>query len=142
MSFSTLIFIAAFLPLFLFFYFLVPGIRNKNRILLLFSLIFYSFAGLGCLLLLLALGTMSWYIGEQIEKAMAAEEAVLLPGKDGEIPEKKKPGRKARRWLQGGVAALLLVLIFSSIPDFCWGPCVCRCRSCCSPWAFPSTAFG
>ncbi len=112
MSFSTLIFIAAFLPLFLFFYFLVPGIRNKNRVLLLFSLIFYSFAGLGCLLLLLALGVLSWYIGGQIEKAMAEEEAVLLPGKDGELPEKKKPGRRARRWLQGGIALLLLVLIF------------------------------
>ena len=73
MSFSTLIFIAAFLPLFLFFYFLAPGIRNKNRVLLLFSLLFYSFAGLGCLLLLLALGVLSWYVGGQIEKAMAEE---------------------------------------------------------------------
>ncbi len=112
MSFSTLIFTAAFLPLFLFFYFLVSGIRNKNRVLLLFSLLFYSFAGLGCLLLLLALGVLSWYIGREIEKAMAEEEALLLPGKDGEIPEKKSPGKKARQWLQGGIAALLLVLLF------------------------------
>ncbi len=112
MSFSTLIFIAAFLPLFLFFYFLAPGIRNKNRVLLLFSLLFYSFAGLGCLLLLLVLGVLSWYIGGQIEKAMAEEEAVLLPEKDGALPETQKPGKKALQWLQGGIAALLLVLIF------------------------------
>ncbi len=112
MSFSTLIFIAAFLPLFLFFYFLVPGIRNKNRVLLLFSLLFYSFAGLGCLLLLLALGILSWQVGKQIAAAIAEEEAVLLPEKDGKLPEAKKPGRKARQWLWGGIALLLLVLIF------------------------------
>lgn len=94
MSFSTLIFIAAFLPLFLFFYFLVPGIRNKNRVLLLFSLLFYSFAGLGCLLLLLALGILSWQVGKQIAAAIAEEEAVLLPEKDGKLPEAKNPEEK------------------------------------------------
>ncbi len=112
MSFSTLIFTAAFLPLFLAVYFLAPGIRNKNRVLLLFSLLFYSFAGLGCLLLLLALGVLSWYIGREIEKAIAAEEAVLLPEKDGKLPKKIVPGKKARHWLQGGIVVLLLVLIF------------------------------
>ena len=134
MSFSTLIFIAAFLPLFLFFYFLAPGIRNKNRVLLLFSLLFYSFAGLGCLLLLLALGVLSWYVGGQIEKAMA-EEASSTGDRTGlacGVPvdalaasvSKALPWAKPSsstgdhwrspvdKWLQGGIAALLLVLIF------------------------------
>ena len=134
MSFSTLIFIAAFLPLFLFFYFLAPGIRNKNRVLLLFSLLFYSFAGLGCLLLLLALGVLSWYVGGQIEKAMA-EEASSTGDRTGlacGVPvdalaasvSKALPWAKPSsstgdhwrspvdKWLQGGIVALLLVLIF------------------------------
>ena len=134
MSFSTLIFIAAFLPLFLFFYFLAPGIRNKNRVLLLFSLLFYSFAGLGCLLLLLALGVLSWYVGGQIEKAMAEEASstgdrtglacgvpvdALAASVSKALPWAKPSSSTVDRWrspvdkwLQGGIAALLLVLIF------------------------------
>ena len=134
MSVSTLIFIAAFLPLFLFFYFLAPGIRNKNRVLLLFSLLFYSFAGLGCLLLLLAMGVLSWYIGGQIEKAMAEEASstgdrtglacgapvdALAASVSKALPWAKPSSSTGDRWrspvdkwLQGGIAALLLVLIF------------------------------
>ena len=53
MSFSSLIFIALFLPVFMIASVLVRGNQRKNLVLLLFSLIFYAFAGLTKLALLL-----------------------------------------------------------------------------------------
>ena len=46
MSFSSLIFIALFLPVFMIASVLARGNQRKNLVLLLFSLIFYAFAGL------------------------------------------------------------------------------------------------
>lgn len=45
MVFSSLFFILFFLPLNLFFYCLMPGLKAKNIEMLIFSLIFYSWGG-------------------------------------------------------------------------------------------------
>ncbi len=101
MSFSTLIFVAAFLPLFLLCSLLAPGTKAKNVVLLLFSLLFYSFAGLGSLLLLLALGAVSFGLGKQIG-------AARLAGDD----------RRARCGISCGVVLLLLVLMLFKYTGF------------------------
>ena len=53
MLFSSAIFLFAFLPVLYIVYRLVPGIRGKNVVLLLFSLLFYCFGSLAHLLALL-----------------------------------------------------------------------------------------
>ena len=66
MSFSSLIFTALFLPLFLLIYYIVPGIRQKNRVLLLASLLFYAFSGVRYLILLLVMAVLAWALGRKI----------------------------------------------------------------------------
>ncbi len=68
MSFSSLIFVAAFLPLFLVSYTLVPGGERKNTLLLLFSVLFYLFAGIPYLLLLLAETALVFWIAKKMER--------------------------------------------------------------------------
>ena len=55
MSFSSLIFVAIFLPVFLLVYYLIPGTRARNVALLLFSMAFYAFGGVSYLGLLLVM---------------------------------------------------------------------------------------
>ena len=70
MSFSSLIFIALFLPVFMIGSVLVRGNQRKNLLLLLFSLIFYAFAGLSNLALLLVMATLAWFSGQRIGRAL------------------------------------------------------------------------
>lgn len=66
MVFSSLFFISFFLPLNLFFYFLMPSIKAKNIEMLIFSLIFYSWGGPKYLLLLMGMVFIAWYSAAQI----------------------------------------------------------------------------
>lgn len=53
MAFSSVSFLFYFLPLFIVVYFLAPNIRLKNFVLLVFSLVFYSWGGISNLVVLL-----------------------------------------------------------------------------------------
>jgi alginate O-acetyltransferase complex protein AlgI len=63
MVFSSLIFIYAFLPACLAFYFIAPGIKAKNGILLLFSLFFYAWGEPVWVLLLLFCAAVNYFGG-------------------------------------------------------------------------------
>ena len=69
MVFSSLLFLYAFLPLCLLCYVLVPGIRGKNTVLLLFSLLFYAWGEPKYLLLLIAMVLADWKIAKNIEES-------------------------------------------------------------------------
>ena len=74
MEFSNLFFLYIFLPLTLAVYFLVPGLRWKNRVLIAASLIFYSFGKPAYLLLLLftAMGNyvLGFYVSPKHRKSL------------------------------------------------------------------------
>ncbi len=67
MLFSGLFFYAFFLPICLLFYFKMPDIERKNRVLLIFSLIFYAWSGLRYLLLLFAMTALGYFAGRMIQ---------------------------------------------------------------------------
>ncbi len=68
MVFSDLLFLFAFFPLNLLFYWLMPDIPKKNRVLLIFSLIFYAWAGPIYLLLLVGMTFADWLVTLQMER--------------------------------------------------------------------------
>lgn len=67
MIFNSAIFLFAFLPLLFILYRAVPGIRGKNLLLSLFSLVFYAFGSLSHLLLLLGSVLVNWAAGRLME---------------------------------------------------------------------------
>ena len=91
MVFSSLFFIFVFLCLNLIIYFRVQDIQKKNIVLLVFSLIFYSWGGVRYVFLLLGMALASWYAAVRIDRA----------GEDG--TEKKK-------WMIAGCVILLGLL--------------------------------
>lgn len=68
MVFSSLFFVFLFLPLNLIIYKFVPGIKAKNIVMLVFSLIFYAWGSPLCLLLLCGMTAADWIIAIHIEK--------------------------------------------------------------------------
>ena len=68
MVFSSLLFVFAFLALNLIAYFLVGSTHKRNIVLLVFSLVFYSWGGPKYLILLLGMTAVSWYTAKKIEK--------------------------------------------------------------------------
>lgn len=86
MSFSSLIFTALFLPLFLLIYYIVPGIRQKNRVLLLASLLFYAFSGVRYLILLLVMAVLAWALGRKIS-IEAAKQSLYVAAFHPSLPE-------------------------------------------------------
>ena len=68
MVFSNLIFLYLFLPLCLAAYFLCHGIRAKNAVLLVFSLVFYAWGEPVYLLLLIAAAAINWGFGLLLQK--------------------------------------------------------------------------
>ena len=68
MVFSNLIFLYLFLPVCLIAYFFCPGIRAKNAVLILFSLIFYAWGEPVYLLLMIASAAVNWGFGLLIER--------------------------------------------------------------------------
>mgnify|MGYP002868319719 CR=1 FL=1 len=79
MVFSSAIFLFAFLPVLYVVYRLAPGIRGKNVVLLLFSLLFYCFGSLAHLPVLLASILVNWGAGRVL----------------GALDKAKKPARRA-----------------------------------------------
>lgn len=69
MIFSSTIFLFYFLPLLLLFYFLAPGIKAKNFVLLLFSFIFFFWGGVFFTLILLCSIVFNYFVGQGIEKS-------------------------------------------------------------------------
>lgn len=119
MSFSSLIFIALFLPVFMIASVLVRGNQRKNLVLLLFSLIFYAFAGLTKLALLLVMTTLAWFLGQRIGRALqfaASENPDYQEGDDDfQSPDAERTrveGQKhARAWLLLALVLLIAVLL-------------------------------
>ena len=68
MVFSSLLFVFLFLALNLVCYYSVKTIRQKNIVLLVFSLIFYAWGGAAYLLLLAGMAFWSWLCALMIEK--------------------------------------------------------------------------
>ena len=136
MSFSSLIFIALFLPVFMIGSVLVRGNQRKNRLLLLFSLIFYAFAGLSNLALLLVMTTLAWFLGQRIGRALrfaASENPDYQEGDDDfQSPDAERTRvegqKRARAWLILALVLLIAVLLFYKLA----GP---LCRS-----LFPANA--
>lgn len=129
MSFSSLIFIALFLPVFMIASVLVRGNQRKNLLLLLFSLIFYAFAGLTKLALLLMVTMLAWFIGQRIGRALqfaASENPDYQEGDDDfQSPDAERirveGQRRARAWLILALVLLIAVLLFYKLA----GP-ICR----------------
>lgn len=129
MSFSSLIFIALFLPVFMIASVLVRGNQRKNLVLLLFSLIFYAFAGLTKLALLLMVTMLAWFSGQRIGGALqfaASENPDYQEGDDVfQSPDAERirvEGQKrARAWLLLALVLLIAVLLFYKLA----GP-ICR----------------
>ena len=136
MSFSSLIFIALFLPVFMIGSVLVRGNQRKNLLLLLFSLIFYAFAGLSNLTLLLVMATLAWFSGQRIGRALrfaASENPDYQEGDDVfQSPDAERTRvegqKRARAWLILALVLLIAVLLFYKLA----GP---LCRS-----LFPANA--
>jgi alginate O-acetyltransferase complex protein AlgI len=82
MVFSSLLFVFAFLPLNMLFYWLMPDIQRKNRVMLVFSLIFYAWAGPVYLLLLVGMTFADWLVGLLLERCQGrrARKAALAAG--------------------------------------------------------------
>lgn len=136
MSFSSLIFIALFLPVFMIGSVLVRGNQRKNLLLLLFSLVFYAFAGLSNLALLLVMATLAWFSGQRIGRALrfaASENPDYQEGDDVfQSPDAERTRvegqKRARAWLILALVLLIAVLLFYKLA----GP---LCRS-----LFPANA--
>ena len=120
MSFSSLIFIALFLPVFMIASVLARGNQRKNLVLLLFSLIFYAFAGLTKLALLLMVTMLAWFSGQRIGRALqfaASENPDYQEGDDDfQSPDAERirveGQRRARAWLILALVLLIAVLLF------------------------------
>ena len=69
MVFSSLLFVFAFLAINLIAYFFASTIKQKNVVLLLFSLVFYSWGGPKYLVLLVGLSFWSWFTACRIADA-------------------------------------------------------------------------
>ncbi len=129
MSFSSLIFIALFLPVFMIASVLARGNQRKNLVLLLFSLIFYAFAGLTKLALLLMVTILAWFSGQRIGRALqfaASENPDYQEGDDDfQSPDAERirveGQRRARAWLILALVLLIAVLLFYKLA----GP-ICR----------------
>lgn len=68
MVFSSLLFVFAFLALNLIAYFFAGSTQKRNVVLLVFSMIFYSWGGPKYLVLLLGMTAVSWFAAKKIEE--------------------------------------------------------------------------
>lgn len=98
MNFDALFFISCFLPLALALYYIVPGERGKNVLLLISGLVFYCFGSLQGLLILLASSLVNFLLGLRIQS-----------------------GKRAKLWLGIGIAANLGLLGLYKYLDFLVG---------------------
>lgn len=77
MSFDSIFFISCFLPVLLAVYWLIPGTKLKNWVLLIVGLVFYAFGGLTGIGLLLAAALGNYLLGLLIQKNIAPK-AVMV----------------------------------------------------------------
>ncbi len=78
MVFSSVVFLFAFLPLSVLLYFLIPGIRRKNLVLLLFSLVFYAWGEPVYILLMLFSILMNYAFGRLMEDEPEKKKHTLI----------------------------------------------------------------
>ncbi len=78
MVFSSVIFVFFFLPACLLLYYLVPGIRAKNTVLLLFSLVFYSWGEPVYIVLMLSSILMNYAFGRYMERLPEWKKGILV----------------------------------------------------------------
>src|ERR1700761_2567028 len=89
MVFSSIEFLALFLPLFFIAYLATPG-SARNMTLCLGSWMFYAWWKPAFLLLIVGITFIAWYLGREIERAMD-----------------RADGRRERLVLAGGIVAIL-----------------------------------
>ena len=79
MLFSSTIFLFAFLPIVLTLYWLLPGMRSRNALLLAVSLLFYAWGEAGYILILLTSIALNYAFGRWIDarRGRGAERAIL-----------------------------------------------------------------
>lgn len=83
MTFSELFFVLVFLPVFLIIYSLARSVKAKNAVLLVFSIVFYAFSGVGYLLLILITSFFGWFMAAHIwmaKKDMKQRRIYLICG--------------------------------------------------------------
>lgn len=78
MNFDSVIFISCFLPALLILYWLIPGLKGKNWLLLVFSLLFYSFGGPVSLLFLVVLTLTNYLLGLILRRKGPVKWALIL----------------------------------------------------------------
>ena len=76
MVFSSLHFLYLFLPLCVLLYFLMPSLKAKNAVLLVFSLVFYAWGEPVYVLLMLGVAAANWAFGLLMERI--SKKAVLI----------------------------------------------------------------
>ena len=76
---DNIFFLSCFLPLALAAHWFVPGMRGKNAVLLVFSLMFYSFGNLSALALLVAVTLVNYLLGLAL-KGNRCKKAALIAG--------------------------------------------------------------
>ena len=103
MVFSSNIFLFAFLPLFLLAYYCTPK-RGRSLTIVIGSWLFYAWWRVDFLLLYAAVTVWTYWIGGRIEQAASRQLAI-----------------SARRWMQLGVAGVLMVLGYFKYYNF-FGP--------------------
>jgi len=77
-SFDSIFFISCFLPLLLALYFIVPGVKFKNALLLVAGLLFYSFGSFTGLMILAALFVLNFALALYIKKGKTRRLGVVL----------------------------------------------------------------
>ena len=102
MVFSSLLFLYLFFPLNLLLYRLMPDLRRKNRVMLVFSLLFYAWAGPACLFLLVGMTFADW--------AAALGMGVRRTLPSGRVSSGRRRARQRRNWLIFGCTVDLLLL--------------------------------
>ena len=75
---DNIFFLSCFLPLVLAAYWLIPWLKGKNAVLLIFSLLFYSFGSLTGLALLLAMVLVNYLLGLLLKKGKLKKAALIL----------------------------------------------------------------
>ena len=81
---DNIFFLSCFLPLVLAVYALVPGMKGKNAVLLVFSLLFYSFGSLPALGLLLGAALVNYLLGLLMQRKRC-KKAALIAGLAGNL---------------------------------------------------------
>ena len=76
---DNIFFLSCFLPLVLVVHWLAPGLKSKNAVLLVFSLLFYSLSGMSALMLLLGVALANFLLGLALKRG-ACKKAALTAG--------------------------------------------------------------